>query len=255
MIFRFGRLVALANLAGEASTAGAGSPPGTPPAGGNAGGDASAAGAAPSAGAANGGGATGGQPSVKTFTQEEVNRIAAQAREDGRRTASKAPDAPDAKAGGQQQAAAGAQVPDVTSVVQQAVAQALQLAGVDPFTVAARSAGYSDAQVQLARAAHEAARPPDTAKWLAEWPTQVGMQIKVQSNGTGAPTPTASNGGPPRKVEDMRDDAGLIDVFSLTPDQVMAMGPAKIREEFEKVETRRRDLSGAPPLPSVLRRK
>lgn len=257
MIFRFGRLVPLLNAVAAAGVAGTGAPPGTPPAG-----ESGQTGNPPATG--DGGGQGGGAPpagngqvgapAAKMVPQEEVNRLVGQAREEGRRSASKAPDGTPPKPEGQQQAATGTQAPDVVSVVQQAVAQALQAAGVDPFTIAARQAGYSDAQVHLARAAHEAAKPPDLGKWLAEWPTQVGMTIK-QQNGTGAPTPAASQGGAPRKVEDLRDEAGLIDVFSLSSEQVLSMGPAKIREEFEKVLDRQRQLSGAPPIPSMLRKK
>jgi hypothetical protein len=250
MIYRFGRWMPWLNVAAGVGAAGSGAPSGTPPAGEN-----GQSGNPPATGdgGGQGGGAPPGAPAVKTFTQEEVNRLTGQARDEGRRSASKAPDGTPPKPEGQQQTPA-APAPDYMSVVQQAVAQALQAAGVDPFTIAARQAGYSDAQIHLARAAHDAAKPPELGKWLAEWPTQVGLSIK-QNGGTGAPTPAASTGGAPRKVEDMRDEAGLVDVFSLPPETVMAMGPARIREEFEKVLDRHRQTSGAPPIPSALRRK
>jgi hypothetical protein len=199
-------------------------------------------------------------PAERTFTQEELNRYVGAAREEGRQAAlRKATESQETKKAGAPQN--GSPVPqepppavDVNTVAQQAVAAALQAAGLDPFSQAARTAGYNNAQIQLARAAHDAAKPADTSKWLSEWPTQVGMTIQPRSNGTGGPTPAASS-TVPRKVDDLRDDAGLIDVFSLSPEQVMQMGPAKLREEFEKVIARSRELSGAPPLPAALRRK
>lgn len=198
-------------------------------------------------------------PQVKTFTQEEVNQLVGKARQEAREGAlkTKATEATTPPAGQQQQGQQqNAAAPDVTSIVQQAVAAALQAAGVDPFTQAARTAGYSDAQILLARQAHAAAKPDDTGKWLAEWPTQVGMQIKQQGTPAGAgSTAAASQGGAPRKVEDMRNEAGLIDVFSLTADQVLTLGPARIREEFEKTLAVQRARSGAPPLPAAMRRK
>lgn len=252
----FGRLFrgALLNQVGAEGNAAAGSAGGNSAAGGEgAAQGGSAAGAAAGANGAAAGQAGNGQ-AAKTFTQEEVNRIAAQAREDGRKSATN-------KAAGEQEqkkddkaAAGGQQAPDVAALAQQAVTAALQAAGLDPFSVAARQAGYNDAQVSLARAAHDAAKPPDLGKWLTEWPTQVGITIK-QGGGLVGPTATASHGAAPRKVEDMRDDAGLVDVFSLTPEQVLAMGPTKVREEFEKTLAVSRERSGAPPLPAALRKQ
>jgi hypothetical protein len=250
----------LLNQLGAEGNAAAGS------AGGNsaAGGDAAAQGGSAAGGAAGGSSSatgTGGQASgqagngqgAKTFTQEEVNRIAATAREEGRKSASnKAAEGQDPKK--DDKPPAGDKNPDVAALAQQAVTAALQAAGLDPFSIAARQAGYSAAQVELARGAHDAAKPPDLGKWLTEWPTQVGITIK-QGGGQAGPTAAASTGGAPRKVEDLRDEAGLVDVFSLTPEQVLAMGPTKIREEFEKTLAVARERSGAPPLPAALRRK
>lgn len=251
MMVRFGRPTPLRNTAPAEGNAGAGSPPGTPPAGAN--GAAAGDGGGQSGGTPPAGNGAGAAPPVKVFTQEEVNRIAAQAREDGRRSASKATDSHEPK---KSDAPTGAPAAPSGEEIQRLVMQALQAAGVDPFTQAARAAGYNDAQIGLARSAYDPTKAPDLGKWLGEWPTQVGMTInRQQATGAGAPTPTASNGAAPRKVDDMRDEAGLIDVFSLSPEQVLAMGPAKIREEFEKVVDRQRQLSGAPPIPAALRRK
>lgn len=266
MKFLRGQLGHLLNQLGAEGNSATGSPAGTPPPGDASGQGGGNAGQPPAGASPPPGGAGAGAPQAgngqggRVFTQEEVNRIAAQARDEGRRSVEKA-------AGGQEQGKAGqkpdggeqgqqaGQTPDVTSIVQQAVAQALQAAGVDPFTQAARAAGYSDAQIQLARVAHEKASPADLGAWLAEWPTQVGMTIKPQQGAAAAgSTAIASQGAAPRKVEDMRDEAGLIDVFSLAPEQVMAMGPARIRQEYEKVLEAHRQRSGAPPLPAALRR-
>jgi hypothetical protein len=253
MIVRFGRPVPLMNQVGDGGGAGAAAPSGTPPAGANGqqapGGDAGGQGSGTTS--AGNGQANTQPPPAKTFTQDEVNRIAAQAREDGRRAAAKPPENQEPK---KPEPPAGPSAPNVEDLVKLAVSQALQAAGVDPFTQTARAAGYTDAQISLARSAYDPAKAPDLGKWLNEWPTQVGIMIK-QGNGTGAPTPAASHGAAPRKVEDLRDEAGLIDVFSLSPEQVMAMGPAQIRTEFEKVLERQRQLSGAPPMPSALRKK
>lgn len=251
----------LLNQVGAQGNAAAGSAGGDSAAGGDAAGQGgSAAGAAAgssssatSAGGGTAGGQAGSGQAARTFTQEEVNRIAATAREEGRKSASsKAAEGQeskkDDKANGSQQA------PDVAALAAQAVTQALQAAGLDPFSIAARQAGYTPAQVELARVAHDTAKPPDLGKWLTEWPTQVGITIK-QGGGQAGPTAAASTGGAPRKVEDLRDEAGLVDVFSLTPEQVLAMGPTKVREEFEKTLAVARERSGAPPLPAALRRQ
>jgi hypothetical protein len=177
----------------------------------------------------SGGAAVGGQPAgsgggapagggERTFAQSEVNRIAAQAREEGRRSALRSPDA-----------AAGA----APSAGQEAPAWARELQEkVDRLT--------GNAPAGRARTFSE--------RWNAE-------SADAALAAGRKPTPTFSSGAYPVKVENFRDDGGLIDVFALPPEQVLAMGPARLREEFEKVMTRRQELSGAPPIPSFLRRK
>lgn len=203
-----------------------------------------AAGATPPAGGTS---TPAAAPAAKTFSQEEVNQLVGRARDEGRQAAlKKAPEVTEPKK--ETPAAAGAQAPDVGALVKQALADL----GMDPLAVQARAAGLNDAQIQLARAAKPS--DADFGQWLPGWLTQVGITIK-QGNGTATPTATASQGAAPRKVEDMRDSSGLVDVFALSAEQVLAMGPTKLREEFEKTLSVARERSGAPPLPSALRRK
>jgi hypothetical protein len=195
-------------------------------------------------------------PAARAFSQEEVNRIAAQAREEGRQSALKKqaqapgqepappPPAPNGASNG-----SGTAEPMAETLARE-IARAMQSAGIDPLSQAGRAAGYTPQQLEIARAAYDAAKPQDAAKWLGEWATAINIKPQAQA----APA-AASSSSLPRKVEDMRDEGGLIDVFALAPEQVMTMGPQRIREEFEKVLTRNRELSGAPPLPAAMRRK
>lgn len=244
----------LLNQLGAEGNAAAGSAGGNSAAGGDAaaqGGSAAGA-AAGSSSASSGAGASGQAGSgqvAKTFTQEEVNRIAATAREEGRKSASNKAAESQEQGTAKKPEAGQEKPPDMDALIEQALAKR----GLDALAITAKQLGYTDAQIQLARAS-KPADVADLGKWLTEWPTQVGITIK-QSNGQAGPTATASQGAAPRKVDDLRDEAGLVDVFSLSPEQVLAMGPAKIREEFEKTVAVARERSGAPPLPAALRRK
>lgn len=232
----------------DEANAGAGSPPGTPPASGNDAGtppaasDGSAQGGTPPAG----NGSAAGQP--KTFTQEEVNRIAAQARDEGRRAGQQKAALTTEQKPGDSKAAA----PNIDEIVKQSVQQALQAAGVDPFTQAAKAAGYSDAQISIARAAHAAAQPPDTAKWLTEWPSQVGMQINQPSGTNGNGAGHRVTGADPRRVNTLEQENGLVDVFSLSEEQVKAMPIEQLVAHFEKAKAAAKTQTGAPPLPRAL---
>lgn len=201
----------------------------------------------------------GSPPAPRTFTQEEVNQLTGRAREEGRQAALK-------KAGGEGSSSSkpegqngsgvtAPQVPNVEELIQRSISQALQAAGVDPFTQQARAAGYSDAQIKLARAAADVEKPPDLGKWLTEWPASIGMQL----NPGGAQSSAAPQGGPqvgaPRTVKRLEQESGLVDVFSLSDAEVTAMPIEQLVAHFEKAKDAARQSQGAPLLPRALRKK
>lgn len=191
-------------------------------------------------------------PQVKTFTQEEVNQLVGRARDEGRQAALKKPGTT-----GQEQRTEGQATtaqPSVEELIQRSVQAALQQAGVDPFTQAAKAAGYSDAQVRLARAAADAAKPTDLSDWLAKWPAEVGLNIQPTSQAQPGTTPGAPRVAAPRKVDNLEQDGGFVDVFSLTDAQVEAMPIETIVGHFEKAKAAARAKTGAPPLPKALRK-
>lgn len=201
----------------------------------------------------------GQPPAAKTFTQEEVNQLVGRAREEGRSAALKKA----GTEGSQQQkdgqggntSATPPQLPNVEELINRAITTALQAAGVDPFTQAARAAGYSDAQIKLARAAADVEKPADLGRWLTEWPASIGMQI----NHGGAQPGAAPQGGPqvgaPRVVKRLEQESGLVDVFSLSDAEVAAMPIEQLVAHFEKARDAARQAQGAPLLPRALRKK
>lgn len=199
----------------------------------------------------------GTPPAQRTFTQEEVNQLTGRAREEGRQAALKKaggegnPPKPDGQNGS---GVTAPQVPNVEELIQRSVQQALQAAGVDPFTQTARAAGYSDAQIKLARAAHDVEKPADLGKWLTEWPASIGMQIN-RGGANGAAPQGGPQVGAPRTVKRLEQESGLVDVFSLSDEEVAAMPIEQLVAHFEKAKDAARQSQGAPLLPRALRKK
>ena len=142
----------------------------------------------------------------------------------------------------------------ITKIVFEAISGALTAQQqATTFRDQGRAAGYSDDQLRLAELAHQTEKPTtDTTTWLKQFAEKNRIQLTPPgTNGSGV----ASARTVPRTVDESRDSSGLIDVFSLSPEQVMQLGPQRLRSEFEKALNVARGMSGAPPVPEVSRKK
>lgn len=225
-------------------------------------GDPSGGGATGAGSGAGNGGTTGGTPTPgenalpKTFSQEEVNRIAAAAREDGRKSATKA----------QQQQAAPQPAPNAGSEDERLSLRLLK-AELDEtkmrgaFDKRASKLGIDDDAAETLFALYKAQNPTDPGEWFERTSKLFGLGSKTTpppQPPTGSPTegakPPLGAPRPPERV-DPHTSGGLLDIWNLPLDQVTKMGPAGLRAEFEKHLAIAAQSSGAPPLPKVGPRK
>jgi hypothetical protein len=112
-------------------------------------------------------------------------------------------------------------------------------------------------------------KPEDLGAWLAKKSSLYGSGATQGAQAAGAKSTTTQNGtttettakiaaaapgGAPAKV-DTPTAGGLVDIWNLSLDQIVAMGPQGVRAAHEKNLAVGRQSSGAPPVPGVLRRK
>ena len=182
------------------------------------------------------------------FTQEQVNRIAAAARAEGKQSAERATQAapvPPAPAG------------KVTLESLQAELETTRLRA--SYEKRAGKAGIpedvSDDAFDLYRAKPAESRDA----WLDGFARK--FMPPTGSNPPPAATPPASNTelkpaaapNTPGRVDPITS-GGLVDIFNLTHQQLADLGPHGLRVEFEKITAAGSRMSGAPTRPTVPKR-
>jgi hypothetical protein len=192
-------------------------------------------------------------PAVKLFTQDEVSRIAANARAEGR--------AEKQQATTQRETTKTAATPSNGNSITQADVQSL-IARDRAFNRAVMTAQLTDGQARRMEAALAAENPADVAAWSATWIEDMGLmkqapQQPATQNGTtvdpaksGAAAPSAPSGS-----VNPANHGGVPDLWSLSVAQIDAMGPAGVRAEYEKIMAVGNARAGAPPRPRVAQRK
>ena len=93
----------------------------------------------------------------------------------------------------------------------------------------------------------QAQQPQQQQASLSDLIQQLATQPRPINQPNGSPAPLGQG------IEARRSHRGLIDVFSLTDDEVNALGDHGVRREFERTLAHGRRASGAPPLPKALR--
>ncbi len=183
------------------------------------------------------------------FTQEDLNRAAGKAREEGRRSAlkEKAPDPKPVEA---------AQAKDDGN-------EKLSLKGLQAqldeerarraFDKHAAKRDLTDEQADDLFFLHQHQKPADTAEWLARKAPALAKELPVSTPPTAttaAPVATAAAPIAPARV-DGTTNAGMQDVFQLSIAQMEQLGPAGMRAIFEQATSMGRQLSGAPMRPKL----
>lgn len=221
---------------------------GTPPAG------AAAAGTVPPAAAPAAAGAAAGDPPGTppaggrvTFTpaqQEEVNRIAAEARNQGRRAATTATPA------------APAATPSLQDLQDRLDASEQRRV----FDKHALRLGLNDEQAEELFPMFRGAKPEDAGAWFARISKTFGLGQTTQNTSTAAAAATQQVVTPnplvapnaPAGVNPL-DAGGLVDIYTMNDVDRARLGPAGLRAQHEKIMAEANARSGAPPMPRALR--
>lgn len=222
----------------------------------------------PSQGASTTQGDSGTAPgggSEKLLPQSQVNTLVANARREGREQAlresqqvtqqqAKKPD-PGPKSDADRLAALEAELADTKAR--------------SAFDKHAARLGVSDELAEDLFALSKAQRPENVGEWLASKVERFGLKpapatpAQGASATTAAATSAASNTAPsesakppvaapsaPSKVDPLTG-AGLVDIWNLSDAQLMQLGPAGLRAEFEKILAVARQQQGAPARPKL----
>jgi hypothetical protein len=181
-------------------------------------------------------------PAVKTFTQEEVNRIAANARAEGR---------------AEKQAPAAKPAPESSTKTDVNVLAELQeMKQRLAFEKRTAKLELDDKKSDALFKVFQASSPEGFEEVLSMVATKSPQPITTPNGSTvdpaktGAAAPTAPSG----PVNPMQS-GGLVDIFNLTAAQIDQLGPAGLREHYEKNLAVGQQRAGAPPRPRVLQRK
>ena len=184
---------------------------------------------------------------VKVFTQEQVNRIAADAREQGRSSA--AQQRPPA-----QKPAEKIAEPDLRAELDEMRLRSAFDKRAGKFDLDDKA---SDRLFNL----FKTERPEDPSAWMTETAALFGLKghnvnTSNQSNpgASATPVPPASAPSAPAKVDAMTS-SGLVDIFNLSADQVAQLGPSGLRTQFEKILSVGHQMQGAPQRPQMAPRK
>lgn len=182
---------------------------------------------------------------VRTFTQEEVNRLTAKAREEGRQRAAKAPTGNDA--GGESLS---------LKEIQDRLAESELRRGFDRR---AMKLGIDDDAADDLFDLYKAQKPQDPQAWFDAKASRFGLKANVSTNPTNpqsnAPAQAAPAAAPsaPSKVDQITS-GGVVDYWNISSAQLEQLGPAGVRDLHEKALSVGRQLSGAPPRPSTTRK-
>lgn len=182
----------------------------------------------------------------KTFTQDEVNRIAAKAREEGRKAALPR-ETPKSEPKGDDERLT---LKELNAKIEDAETRRR-------FERQAAKRGVTDDEaLDDLYDLYRAQKPTDEAAWF-EKKAKAFVTAKEAT-----PTPTAPEGTDPARKpaaatrEPSRNGVlptseGLTDLFSLSDQQIAALGPAGVRAEFEKITAVATRNAGAPSPPHM----
>jgi len=187
---------------------------------------------------------TGGAAQAATFNQEDVNRIVAKRLEEDR--ARRPAAAPAAKP-----APDNAKTPEVN-----VVAELQELKQRLAFEKRTRGYDLDDKKSEALFKVYQA-NPEGFEEAVTVFGIKTPQPIASTTNGntvdpakTGAAAPVAPVGS----VNPMTS-GGMIDIFNLSAEQLDQLGPAGLREAYEKNIAIGNQRAGAPPRPRVLQRK
>ncbi len=188
-------------------------------------------------------------PEVKTFTQDQVNAFVQQRLAADRATRSKVEPL-------KQEPTKAAPVAADSDV--RAELEEMKLRNAFDKRMAKLDA--PDATAERLFKLYRIENPEDPAAWFDVTAKEFGLkppQITPPVSATAAtsnvaPTaaPTAAAPNAPARV-DGTTNAGLVDLFSLTPAQIDQFGPSGLRKHFEEATSIGRQLSGAPTRPKL----
>ena len=193
--------------------------------------------------------ATAPAPQAVTFTpeqQEQVNRIAAAARAEGKSSAERAT-VPAAPPPAEKQ---GKVTPE--SVQAELETMRLRIAYERRASKAGIPEDTLDDTFDLYRA-----KPADSRDaWLEGWSKKFMPTTPVTNApataGVEAPKPAAAPNAPGRV--DPITAGGLVDIWNLRDDEIATLGPSGMREQFEKLLAAGNKAAGAPPRPKTPQR-
>lgn len=123
------------------------------------------------------------------------------------------------------------------------------------FTRATATANLNDRQMARMEAALKAENPSDVAAWSAAYIEDLGIVKQVTQPAAPAataptaeaPKPAAAPAAP--STHALPTAMGVPDLFSMTPAQHQALGPAKVRETLEQLWKIGNAMNGAPERP------
>lgn len=200
--------------------------------------------------------ATPAAPAVKTFTQEELDRIVKERLERDR--ANRKPEPP-ARAEPKPQPAATADGTPMTREEWEREADRRE-------DFARATHGLAPQQIAFLRTAMKAANPSDVATWCEEAKSTLGLgkppaPPAVQPAAPAAPAAAAPEAPKPPAAAPAAPSPsnlptlnGVVDPFALTPDQIRSLGPMGIRKAIDALADIGKQMSGRPQRP-VLSRK
>lgn len=194
------------------------------------------------------------QPSAsnaRTFTQEEVNRISAQARNEGRASALK-------KAPASAPAAEPVQVNEATRL-QQVEARLAESELQRSFDRYAIRHGVPDDAVDDLFELYKAQKPTDHAEWFTSKAQRFGfkgptstMPTQTTSQTPEPARPASAAPSAPARV-DVPAAGGLTNIYELTPEQFAQLSPQDLRTHHERILAAANSRKGAPPVPQPKR--
>jgi hypothetical protein len=204
-----------------------------------------------------------GAPAKVTFSPEqqaEINRIAANAREEGRKSAQNGTNRPQP----QPQPNNGEGGGKKTMSLEELQAKYEESEARRVFDRHAIKLNLPDAASDKLFKLYRADAPSDATAWFTETVETFGFgkgnvnPNQNAGNGNNGQTeqkqpPTAPNA--PNKIETPLTQNGLVDIYRVTPEQFTQLTPQQIKEHHERAVAAGNAQAGAPPLPKVLQRK
>lgn len=189
---------------------------------------------------------TAGTSTEKMLTQTEVNRLVAQARREGKESASK------------QQVAAPAKEPAVTTE-ETAAGKVTKTARIEELEQRLEFRDMAD-EHEVPRELrtdlfdlYKAQKPTDPAEWFEKKSKQFAFgkaaPVKTEPAEAAKPAVMAPSGNVAPVGPIAGGANGIVDIFKLTVPQLEQLGPVGLKNEFEKILALGRAQSGAPPNP------